>query len=90
MEIRLTEKQINEFLENGYINVYMGDYRFYMELGDEGSGLIWYFELVKSENGKTVQSYKYDVGQLELLNPKRPTTHHGIITTRCVRTVRHI
>ena len=42
MEIRLTEEQINEFLENGYINVYMGDYRFYMELGDEGGGLIWY------------------------------------------------
>lgn len=72
MDINLTQEQIKEFLKNGYINVYMGDYRFYMELGGLGSDLISYFELVKSENGKTVQSYKHDVGELKLLKPKRP------------------
>ncbi len=72
MEIRLTEEQIEQFLENEYIRIVIGDdYRIYVELDSDGD-LIWYFELVKSKNGKTVQIYKHDVGELELLTPKRP------------------
>ena len=73
MDINLTQEQIKEFLEKGYINVYMGDYRFYMELSDSSTNNIWYFELVKSKNGKTIQAYTHDISELELLKPKRPT-----------------
>ena len=70
MDINLTQEQIKEFLENGYINVYMGDYRFYMELSNSSTNNIWYFELVKSKNGKTIQAYTHDISELELLKPK--------------------
>lgn len=73
MDINLTQEQINEFLEKGYINIYMGDYRFYMELSDSSTNNIWYFELVKTKNGKTIQAYKHDISELELLKSKRPT-----------------
>lgn len=80
MDINLTQEQIKEFLENGYIHVYMGDYRFYMELSNSSTNNIWYFELVKSKNGKTIQAYAHDISELELLKPKRPTDpswHHN-------------
>lgn len=73
MNIELTQEQIEKFLEKGYINVYMGDYKFYMELSDSSTNNIWYFELVKTKNGKTIQAYTHDISELELLRPKRPT-----------------
>lgn len=69
MDINLTREQINDFLKDEYININLGDYRIYMELTREKD--IWYFELIKSKNGKTIQGYAHDVSQLELLNPKR-------------------
>lgn len=69
MDINLTQKQAEEFLNDEYININLGDYRIYMELTREKN--IWYFEFVKSKNGKTIQGYAHDVSQLELLNPKR-------------------
>ena len=69
MDINLTQKQAEEFLNDEYININLGDYRIYMELTREKD--IWYFEFVKSKNGKTIQGYAHDVSQLELLNPKR-------------------
>lgn len=69
MDINLTQKQAEEFLDDEYININLGDYRIYMELTREKD--IWYFEFVKSKNGKTIQGYAHDVSQLELLNPKR-------------------
>lgn len=72
MDINLTQEQIKEFLENGYIIIDMGDYRFYMELSNNNTNNIRYFELVKFENGKTIQAYAHDISELELLKPKRP------------------
>ena len=69
MDINLTQKQAEEFLNDEYININLGDYRIYMELTREKD--IWYFEFVKSKNGKTIQGYAHNVSQLELLNPKR-------------------
>lgn len=69
MDINLTKEQIDEFMSDGWINIKLGDYRIYMELNKED---IWYFELIKSENGKTLQGYAHDINQLELLTPKRP------------------
>lgn len=70
MDINLTQEQIDEFLDNRYINFIIGDYRIYVQLSREND--IWYFELVKSLNGKTVQSYSHTITELELLRPKRP------------------
>lgn len=72
MEINLTQEQINKFLEEGYVIVNIGDYRFYVELGGSCDDDIWYFELVKFKDGKTVQAYTHDIRDLELLKPKRP------------------
>ena len=69
MDINLTSEQTEEFLNDEYININLGDYRIYMELTREKD--IWYFEFVKSKNGKTIQGYAHNVSQLELLNPKR-------------------
>lgn len=70
MDINLTQEQIEDFLNDEYININLGNYRIYMELTREKN--IWYFELIKSENGKTLQGYVHDVEQLNLLKPKRP------------------
>ena len=78
MDINLTQKQAEEFLNDEYININLGDYRIYMELTREKD--IWYFEFVKSKNGKTIQGYAHNVSQLELLNPKRlndPSWYHN-------------
>ena len=71
MDIKLTQEEIENFLNDEYINIDLGDYRIYMEITHEGKN-IWYFELIKSENGKTLQGYAHDVKQLDLLKPKRP------------------
>lgn len=68
--IELTEEQIAEFIKDEYIDIKIGNYRIYMELTKDK--LIWYFELIKSKNGKTEQGYAYDIADLELLRPKRP------------------
>lgn len=78
MDINLTQEQIEDFLNDEYININLVNYRIYMELTREKN--IWYFELVKSEKGKTIQGYCHDVSQLELLNLKRlndPSWHHN-------------
>ena len=48
MDINLTSEQTEEFLNDEYININLGDYRIYMELTREKD--IWYFEFVKSKN----------------------------------------
>lgn len=50
MDINLTQEQIEDFLNDEYININLGNYRIYMELTREKN--IWYFELVKSEKEK--------------------------------------
>lgn len=70
-KIDLTDGQVIEFVDDGYLEIVAGDYRIYMEL-DSREKRIWYFELVKSNNGRTEQAYAHDVGELELLLPKRP------------------
>lgn len=78
MDINLTQEQIEDFLNDEYININLGNYRIYMEITHEEKN-IWYFELIKSENGKTIQGYAHDVNELELLEPKRtydPSWHH--------------
>lgn len=71
MDINLTREQINDFLKDEYININLGDYRIYMEISHEKKD-IWYFELIKSKNGKTIQGYAHDISELELLESKRP------------------
>lgn len=79
MDINLTREQINDFLKDEYININLGDYRIYMEINHKEKN-IWYFELVKSKNGKAVQGYAYDISELGLLESKRsedPSWHHN-------------
>lgn len=79
MDINLTPEQINDFLEDTYVNINLGDYRIYLELTGKEKD-IWYFELVKSKNGKTIQGYAHDISELKLLEPKRPedpSWHHN-------------
>ena len=71
MDINLTREQINDFLKDEYININLGDHRIYMEI-DHKEKDIWYFELIKSKNEKTIQGYAHDISELKLLEPKRP------------------
>lgn len=71
MEIKATDEQEREFLEDYYADIQVGNYRVYLELNADGS--LWYAELVKSKNGKTEQGYAFDTGMLEKMIPKRPS-----------------
>lgn len=73
MDIKLTPEQVEEFLGDEYINIEIGDYRLYMEIEPGCGGRMWYFEAVKSKNGRTEQGYAFDITELEKLQPKRPT-----------------
>ena len=68
--INITDGQLTEFLDDEYLEITAGDYRIYLEL-DHREKRIAYFELIKRKNGKTEQGYAHDVGELELLVPKR-------------------
>ena len=70
-DIKLTEEQAKEFIDDGWLNVVCGDYRFYLEL-DQREKRFFYFELIQSKNGRTKNNFAYDVTELELLKPKRP------------------
>ena len=70
MEIRLTQDQINEYLDDKYIDIIMGDYRVYLELNPDNS--MWYAEFIKSKDGRTEQGYAFDFSDLEKMKPKRP------------------
>ena len=71
MDIKLSEEQAAEFLENEYISLKCGNYRIYLELDRDKRP--WYFEIVQSKNGKTIVGYAHDVTELKKLEAKRPT-----------------
>ena len=78
MDIKVTSEQEKEFLEDKWVNIIIGDYKIYLELTNQDD--LFYFELIKSKNGKTEQGYAHDVSQLELLIPKRlrdPSWYHN-------------
>lgn len=70
MEIKATEEQAKELLEDCYADITLGNYRVYLELNKDGS--LWYAELIKSKNGKTEQGYAFDTEELGKMIPKRP------------------
>ncbi len=69
MNIKLSDEQVQEFLSDGYVNIEFGDYSIYMELAQD---IMYYFELIKSKNGKTEQGYAFDTTDLDRLKSKRP------------------
>ena len=75
MEIICTEEQVKEFLDDEFIEITIGNHRIYAELDREKN--FWYFEMVKSNNGKTLQGYAYDITELEKLKSKRPNYYHN-------------
>ena len=70
MKIICTDEQVKEFLDDEFVEIKIGNHRIYAELDREKN--FWYFEMVKSINGKTLQGYAYDITELEKLKSKRP------------------
>ena len=70
MDIKTTKEEQEQFLEDKWVSVELGDYRLYLELTNDNH--MWYVELIKSKNGKTEQGYAFDTSDFELLKPKRP------------------
>lgn len=70
MDIKVSKEEQEQFLEDKWVNIEIGDYRFYLELTNDNQ--MWYIELIKSENGKTKQGYAFDTSDFELLIAKRP------------------
>lgn len=64
MEIKLTPEQAAEFIEDKYINIQLGDnHRIYLEL--DRNEAPFYFEVVQSENNKTIHGYAYNFDELK-------------------------
>ena len=71
MEIKLTPEQAAKFIEDKYINIQLGDnHRFYLELDRDEAP--FYFEVVQSENNKTIHGYAYNFDELKKLEAARP------------------
>ena len=85
MDIKLSESEVTEFLEDKWVNITIGDYRVYVEL--DSDDCLWYVELVKSKSGKTEQGYTFDVTDLDKLEPQRPNDpswyHNDPLCPKC-------
>ena len=85
MEIKLDKNQIEEFHEDNYVSIELGDIRFYFETDRDGAP--WYFEIVQRKNGKTIKGCAHDMSELEKLLPKRPTDpsyyHNDPLCPKC-------
>ena len=57
MDINLTREQLSDFMTDGWINIEFGNYRMYMEIDSDNKPS--YFEIVHSNNGKTLEGYAY-------------------------------
>ena len=69
MEIKFTDEQEKQFIEDKYIRIVGDNYDFYFELDDKNN--ICYFEIIKKENKRIKQKYFFDTDELEKLIPKR-------------------
>lgn len=74
MEINLSDSQSAEILEDEWITVEFSKgaskYRLYFEL-DKGKN-PFYFEIVRSENGKTIKGYAFSTEDLDKLIAAKP------------------
>ena len=67
MEVKLSA---DDFLDDKWIDIVIGEnHRLYVELDCEDNP--FYFEIIHSQNGKTLQGFAFDRTELEKLKPKR-------------------
>ena len=70
MDIKLNDHETNQILDDEYINISFGEYRIYLEFDRDKNP--WYFEIIRSKNGRTVKGYANNTSDLDKLIPTRP------------------